>query len=266
MLMMKTVRQLLFVTLVSAISGNAPAARVDFTGVDISLVASPAGQNFSYFPGTGVDRGTLNVRLLSAANGAVSLKTGSSPDPTGFYVLQSPGNLTPVAFRFTFDTPHSFQIDQNETLTSVEVNAFTQPVGSWNVLSLSFVNQTNQNSTIGITGVGTAAPYGNYSLAGAGAYFDFQVANSPFFSLFGSSISLDVGAESGPALQVALPEVAHAALTWSTNYPGYTLEGKSTLSTTSWQVVTNVVTVQGAQFSVTAEMGEAPRFFRLRKN
>lgn len=53
-------------------------------------------------------------------------------------------------------------------------------------------------------------------------------------------------------------------LTWSTNFIGLTLEQTGRLPAVRWNPVGNPVTVVQERFSVTVDVGEAQRFFRLR--
>ena len=113
-------------------------------------------------------------------------------DPTGFYALQSSGDLKPLTFRFTFDAPREFIIAQNEYLADIEFNGFTLPSGSWHLLSASNTNTSGTGSEIGFSGVNGAPPYGNYSIDGGGSFFDFQITNSPGYPEYGSAITVNV--------------------------------------------------------------------------
>lgn len=175
-----------------ALSAVRPAAAqtVDFSGVNLTQVSSGVGQNFAFATGS------VNVRLLSGA--VSSLTTGSSPDPTGFYALQS-GDLTPAIFRFTFDKVTSFAILENESLASYEVNEFLLPGGAWSNVTTSNATASGTSSDVVFRGNNGAPPYGDYSLEGTGLSFDFRIANDPAVPTYGSAISLNIGA-------VAVPE------------------------------------------------------------
>jgi len=167
------------------------AAVIDFTGISASLVTSSAGQDFSYMIGSGPAVGTLNVRHIS---GDISqLTTGSSPDLTGFYVLQS-GALAPVLFRFTFDQPRRLHILSNETLTSLETNTLQLPSGSsdWTVFSFSNASMSASPLTISFVGLNKFGPYGQFALGATAPSFDFLVTNEAGFPIYGSALSLDV--------------------------------------------------------------------------
>jgi hypothetical protein len=100
-----------FTTILLAAGMAATAATIDFTGIDMAAVASVSGQDFTYTNGTGPTTGTVNVLQITGTPS--SLVTGSTPDATGFYVLQYGGG-DPMVFRFTFDTSRNFTITQNE--------------------------------------------------------------------------------------------------------------------------------------------------------
>jgi hypothetical protein len=186
----------------TAAADRAGAGLVDFTGVDLATVSSPAGQDFSYFIGPGPSIGTVNVRLLFGS--IIDLTTGETPDLTGLWASEHSSNLSPATFRFTFDAPRSFLVHENETLTAAEVNAFTLPSGTWNLLSMVNATSSTSGSTISFTGTTYFGPYGHYSISGAGSSFDFDIVNTLFFTgIYGSAISIDVLPEPGTGLILA---------------------------------------------------------------
>jgi uncharacterized repeat protein (TIGR01451 family) len=164
---------------------------INFTGIDMAAVASVSGQNFTYTIGSGPATGTVNVRQITGTPS--SLLTGSTPDVTGFYAEETGDDLSPMVYRFTFDTSRNFTITQNEYLANLEINSFTLPSGSWTVLSTADATTTGSGSNISFVGVNGAPPYGTYSIAGSGASFDFAITNLAGYSLYGSAISVQVG-------------------------------------------------------------------------
>jgi hypothetical protein len=197
-----------FTTILLAARMAATAATINFTGIDMAAVASVSGQNFTYTNGTRPTTGTVNVRQITGTPS--SLVTGQSPDATGFYVQEGGDNLSPMVFRFTFDTSRNFTVTQNETLENLEINSFTLPSGSWTVLSASYATTTGSGSNITFTGVNMGPPYGTYSIAGSGSSFDFAITNLAGYSIYGSAISVDVGsgAAVGPEVAISLAGLA----------------------------------------------------------
>ncbi len=197
------------VGLLTAATSPAEGARVNFSGVDLESVSDVNGQNFSYTVGTGPETGTVNVRLLS---GTINqLTTGQGPDPTGLYVIEHYLHLTPPAtFRFTFGgASRAFRIDENETLTAAETNAFTLPSGAWTLVSMADATKSESGSTISFTGTNYVSPFGYYSISGTGFSFDFTITNiSYFIGLYGSGISIDVLPEPATLSLLALGGVA----------------------------------------------------------
>lgn len=177
-------------------------AAVNFTGVDLTAVSSPAGQNFPYTVEGSSETGTLNVRLIEGD--VSSVQTGQSPDLFGFYALQNVNNLTPATFRFSFDVARTFRVDQNETLTDIERNTFTLPSSQWDVLSSSNAVVTETGPSVSFLGTIASPPFGTYSIRGSGAFFDFQIVNSNAFPIAGSAISLSVVPEPTAAAIAAL--------------------------------------------------------------
>jgi len=195
------------VLLPAVTSSPAKGARVDFSGVDLVTVSSPAGQDFSYLVGSGPATGSVNVRLLSGS--IIDLTTGEAPDLTGLLAREHSSNLSPATFQFTFDAPRSLRIDENETLTAAEVNAFTLPSGTWNLLSMVNATSNTSGSTISFTGTTYFGPYGHYSISGAGSSFDFRITNTPAFTgIYGSGISIDVLPEPATLSLLALGGLA----------------------------------------------------------
>lgn len=174
-------------------SSNALAAPVNFSGINTALVTSATGQGFPYTFGSGPATGTLNVRHLSG-DIRTTLTTGESPDPTGFYVLQSPG-LAPVTFRFTFDAPCYLQINSNETLTAIEQNTFTLPaVGpGWSIVAVTNATVASTSDAVTFTGTLGSPPYGHFAIRTITQSFDFTVVNFQGYLQYGSAISIDVG-------------------------------------------------------------------------
>src|ERR1043166_6105924 len=69
-----------------------------------------------------------------------------------------------------------------------------------------------------------------------------------------------------PSLTVAKIAPADVLLQWPTNYTGFLVESVLSLDPPSlWQPITNVVTINGALFSVSARTTNPAQFFRLRK-
>ena len=68
-----------------------------------------------------------------------------------------------------------------------------------------------------------------------------------------------------PRLSIATSAPFQAALSWSTNAAGFTLETTFALPASSWNAVTNVPVVLGSQFSVTVPATNAQQYFRLRQ-
>jgi len=67
-------------------------------------------------------------------------------------------------------------------------------------------------------------------------------------------------------LTVAKTAPAEVLLQWPTNYTGFLVESVLSLDAPSlWQPITNVVTINGDVFSVSASTTNAVQFFRLRK-
>ncbi len=174
----------------SALS-QAPAATVDFSNVDLATVSSASGQDFTYTVGAGPTTGTLNVRLVSGL--LSSLTAGSSPDTTGLYAQQDSSDLTPVVLRFTLSTSQKFAISENETLTTLENNAFTLPSGAWTVISSSGATVGGSGSNVNFQGISDSPAPVAYSIQGTSSSFDFQITNTPGYPFYGSAISVNVG-------------------------------------------------------------------------
>jgi len=69
-----------------------------------------------------------------------------------------------------------------------------------------------------------------------------------------------------PSLTVAKAAPAEVLLQWPTNYTGFGVESVLSLDAPSlWQPISNVVTVNGAVFSVSVSTTNAAQFFRLHK-
>ena len=69
-----------------------------------------------------------------------------------------------------------------------------------------------------------------------------------------------------PRLTIAITAPAEAFLEWPTNYTGFMVESALSLEAGSlWRPFTNVVTVNGAVYSVSVSTTNATQFFRLRK-
>jgi hypothetical protein len=67
-----------------------------------------------------------------------------------------------------------------------------------------------------------------------------------------------------PELQISSVNPAGLRFSWSTNYPGYSLQSAATPSAASWDAVTNTPGTVGSEFSIEVDATEAQRFFRLK--
>jgi hypothetical protein len=69
-----------------------------------------------------------------------------------------------------------------------------------------------------------------------------------------------------PTLTIARTALADVILQWPTNYTGFMVESVPGVDVSSmWQPITNVVTVNGAGFSVSVNATDTTRFFRLHR-
>jgi hypothetical protein len=180
-----------FLAVLAISSSTALAAPVNFSGISAGLVTTATGQDFPYTIGSGPATGTLNVRYLSGD--ITTLTTGQSPDPTGFYVLQSPA-LAPVTFRFTLDGKRGLRVNSNETLTAREQNTFTLPAGSpsWSIVAVSNATIASTSDAVTFTGTLESPPYGQFAIQTITQSFDFTVVNIPGYPIYGSALSIDV--------------------------------------------------------------------------
>ena len=190
---MRTLLRLLMTCVSSAAflaATMAHGAAIDFSGVNPAFVTSSAGQDFAYQIGTGGPVGIVNVRLISGDY--YSIQPGHSPDPTGFYLLQT-GSIGTVVIRFTFDREQRFLVSSNETLTDFERNRFVVPsfAHPWALVGASLCTVSNVGQTIEFLGT-SAPPYGQFQIANIGTTFDYVIVNMPGISLYGSGISVDM--------------------------------------------------------------------------
>lgn len=68
-----------------------------------------------------------------------------------------------------------------------------------------------------------------------------------------------------PRLTLSVLSPGQLQLSWSTNYPAFTLESSTALSS-GWQTVTNSTGIAGEQHTLTIDASSRSEFFRLRKN
>ncbi len=68
-----------------------------------------------------------------------------------------------------------------------------------------------------------------------------------------------------PELGISRASATTVRLAWPTNFPGFVLES-ATLPIPVWTEITNVVSVSGADYSVTLDTVDRQRIFRLRKS
>ncbi len=238
-----------FIAILLAVPQIANADTIDFTGINLGAVASLPGQTFAYTNASDGATGMVTVLLVSGSPSAV--QTGSTPDTTGFYALQTSDDLTPMVFRFTFDVTRSFTITQNEYLADLEVNSFTLPLGAWNLMSMAYSDATTNGSTLTFVGQNGSPPYGTFVIAGTGMSFDFSITNAPGYPEYGSAISIDVGPVTEPPTLTLFP-----ASTFSTNtgdmdhilgVSGYTIESFETTNLIDGLTIT----YEGEGFDVT---------------
>jgi hypothetical protein len=73
----------------------------------------------------------------------------------------------------------------------------------------------------------------------------------------------DLSFRAVPELQISPVTPGTLRFSWSTNYPGYTLQSAVAPTATSWDAVTNLTVLAGSEFTVEVKSADAQRFFRL---
>ena len=68
-----------------------------------------------------------------------------------------------------------------------------------------------------------------------------------------------------PRLNIRRTANTRVVLSWATNFTGFTLESKTNLNTTVWNVVSPAPAVSGTNNVVTNSVSGSTRFYRLRK-
>ena len=66
-------------------------------------------------------------------------------------------------------------------------------------------------------------------------------------------------------ISIARTDVQHATLSWTTNAVGWSLESAASVTAANWDVVTNVSSLVGTNFSLGIGTSDSQRFFRLRQ-
>ena len=210
---------------------------------------------------------TLGIDYWSLSGGVPDVAHNSTPNPVSlgtplfapYQAALHPGQYGEYSiFRFTAPVAGSYQlqtsfsgIDTNGTTTDVHVltndavifsgsvNGFGPGTGPGLVTNL--VLQANDR-------VDFAVGYGS-----DGNYFDDATGIQ-------ATLILAV-----PMLTVQPLDGLGVQLGWSTNFTGYSLESATNLAAGGWTSVTNQITPQGQQFTVTVATNFPQQYFRLQK-
>jgi hypothetical protein len=154
---------------------------------------------------------------------------------------------------------------------SVPFNSMSQ--GGWRTVTITNLSVTDFDTnpwakTSGILPNGTGP---NFTTNGLPLRFGFMFGNRVLFgsSSITSTFGLDnftVNIFQAPQLTLVRQSSPNAVkLIWPTNASGYQLEFVDILATNVWTKATNVPVTVGTNFTVTANIIAANRFFRLRK-
>lgn len=90
-------------------------------------------------------------------------------------------------------------------------------------------------------------------------------ASYTFTNVINQSLVANFVLPPNPQLQLGALDATSIILKWPTNYPGFTLQENPGLTPAGWINSTNLISVDGANYSGTMAMGFHPRFFRLKK-
>lgn len=131
-------------------------------------------------------------------------------------------------------------------------------------LRISLQAATNSRSEFGadcISDIGNTLEWGGIvSVTDGGG-----IAVTNYTTVTGSGTDYSMPILDLPRLTLLPLSPGQLQLSWSTNYPAFTLESAAALST-GWQTVTNSTGISGEQHTLGIAASSPGRFFRLRKN
>jgi hypothetical protein len=199
--------------------------------------------------------GVLRLRLRTTSPGPQNLvglrggqvtaqgNSGSGSPPMAWLPIQFPANATAMAFDFMVE---------GDPVEDVLVCG----IGTNNLFSLEAKYiPTNGVSTSRLIDVSAWAGTTNELffgfLGGSSANATLVIENIRFYSL------------AGPRLEIQVSENG-TVLSWPLSASGYVLETTPTLTTPTWEVVTNAPTILVDRYVLTNSWSDEVRFFRLR--
>lgn len=160
-------------------------------------------------------------------------------------------------FRFTAPVAGSYQLQT--TFSGVDTSGTTTDVHVFTNDSLIFSGSVNG------FGPGTGPSFATNLVLQANDRVDFEVG----YGSDGNFLNDATGIQA--TLILALPELAvqplgglEAQIGWSTNFTSFLLESSTNLPAGGWTPVTNQVTRQGQQFTVTVATTAQQEYFRLK--
>lgn len=243
----------------------------NFCGVTSSGGAGADGTVFKVTPA-----GTLKT-IASFQQGA-----GNAVWPTGRLLVASDGSLYGVAAGGAEGS--LFKLTQSGELITMALLAYSDgssPVGGlvqgWdgNFYGMAYAGGASYGTVFKMTRDAILSPviqltgYGG-QYPGSSPYGGLLVANDG--NLYGTA-ALDGTSGYGNVFRLLMPgpqltimrSAQQCALSWRTNYDGYTLQSSTEVGTSSWCDCTNEAIIAGERFFVTNTISNGTRFFRLKR-
>lgn len=216
-------------------------------------------------PGRSGQSGSMTFKLKIAGILTATTRTAGAADPSYSRVALSinggsiwdgserihPGGTTnivtgqpflnqevSVVIPFTFGIPVGIQ---------VWLDATSYIFGNWGGDAIADIGHTLQwGGIVSVTDSGGSPVTNHTTVTGSGTDYSGPILDLPILTL----VPLNPG---------------QLLLSWSTNYPAFTLESAAALSN-NWQTVTNSTSIAGEQHTLTIDASGTSQFFRLRKN
>lgn len=208
--------------------------------------------------GTGTLGGTGTVgRVTVNANGTLS------PG-------QSPGRLTTSNLSFVVSSKYRVELNGTNAGTSydqLKVNGTVNNLASATLDAALGFNSAISNAFTIIDNDGSEAVTNTFLGLGEGA--TFNISGTPFLITYKGGSGNDVvltqlAAIQRPILSIRSNSPTTIALSWPTNFTGFTLEANTNLSTNIWTDIATTPTVSGTNNSVSDVTSGPRKYYRLR--
>lgn len=201
-------------------------------------------------PAPGVEgKQYLYLNVFGAPSGMSIVQLRARPEISPVIIAPNTTYTLTVAARHYGIAGASVELTVDGT-NVVSRNIINESIGPWRDYSTSFTTAPSGDPRVGLPLIATLF-IGCSAQGGGFASFD--------------NVRLDASVVR-PQLKIQMQDVTHTKINWPANLGAYTLLCSPTVSGPNWTTVTNAVTTEGTNYSVTVSNSAQSEYYRLSPN